>query len=146
MSNFYPTVWNILHDGIIVAIEGEVPGSIRLHVSIDYLRERFSDSGDTIQILLAGCTRFAYREFDTNAFTTDLAVIAAMEPEVLSATLTDGLCEVECAGGMLEVAAVDGWVSLDSGRSVTLQELVGVSEAYWKQWSERAKQARQKPS
>ena len=141
--DFYPTIWNVLHDGSIIAVHGAVSGTVRLDVSIDYLRERFSDSGKTIQVTLTGCTRFAYRDFEVGEFTTDFSTIAVMEPEVLSAKLHDGLCVLDCAGGVLEVRAVDGSLALDSGRTITLQELIDVADAYWTEWSERAKKARQ---
>ena len=140
---FYPTIWNVLHDGSIIAIHGAVPGTVRLAVSIDYLRERFPDSGDTIQVTLTGCARFAYRDFDVGEFTTDLRTITSMEPEVLSAKLQGDLNEIDCVNGVLEVIATDGSLALDSGRAITLQELLDVSEAYWTEFGERAKKARQ---
>jgi hypothetical protein len=142
--DFYPSIWNVLHDGRILAASGEVPGTVRLNVSINYLRERFTDPGKFIQVTLTGCTRFAYKPFDEQAFTTGLAAIADFEPEVLSAELQDGLCKVDCACGWLEVAAVDGSLSIDNGLAITLQELIDVADAYWKEFSERAEQARQK--
>ncbi len=140
--NFYPAIWNMLHDGGITAIQGSVPGAIRFDVAIDYLRERFPDPGDTIQVTLSGCTRFAYRDFENAEFTTDLSAIAAMEPELLSAKMRGNVCEVVCAEGILEVVAIDGSLALDSGRSITLEELNDVSKAYWTEFSQRGKQAR----
>jgi hypothetical protein len=141
--DFYPTIWNVIHDGSIIAVRGTVPGTVQLDISIDYLRERFPDAGKTIQITLTGCTRFAYRDFEESEFTTDFPAIAAFEPEVLSGELRDGLCVLDCAGGVLEVRATDGSLALDSGRAITLQELIDVADAYWTEWSERAKKARQ---
>lgn len=141
--DFYPAIWNGLHDGNIIAVQGAVPGTVRLDVAIDYLRERFPDSGETIQVRLTGCTRFAYRDFNDVEFTTDFPAIAAFEPQVLSAELRGGLCVLDCSGGVLEVMAADGSLALDSGRAITLQELIDVADAYWTEWSERAKKARQ---
>jgi len=144
MDNFFPAIWNVLHDGVIVAIDGAVPGTIRVQVSIDYLRKRFSLSGELIQVVLVDCTRFSYRASDASGPTTELPRIADMAPEILSATFTNGVCEIECAGGVLEVIATDGSVQLDSGLAVTLQELLDVADAYWHEWSERAKKLRRK--
>jgi hypothetical protein len=131
----FPTIWKVLHDGSIVAASGTVPGKVQLDVSIDYLRERFSDSGKIIRLTLIGCTRFAYRHFEAGEeFATDLSAIAAMEPEVLNAEMRGDLSIIDCAGGILEVAAVDALIALDSGRSIVLQELLDVSEAYWTEW------------
>jgi hypothetical protein len=68
-----------------------------------------------------------------------------MAPEILSATFANGVCEVEYAGGVLEVTATDGSVRLDSGLAVTLQELIDVADAYSHEWSERAKNLSRKP-
>jgi hypothetical protein len=144
MDSFFPAIWNVLHDGVIVAVDDTVPGTIRLEVSIDYLRKRFSESGEFIQVVLVGCTRFTYRASDASGPTTELPRIAEVAPEILSATLTNGVCEIECAGGVLEVIATDGSVRLDSGRAVTLQELIDVADAYWHEWSERAKKLSRK--
>jgi len=141
--NTFPTIWNVLHDGSVVAVSGTIPGKVQLDVSIDYLRERFSDSGKTIRLTLIDCTRFAYRDFNTGEkFSTDLSAIAAMEPEVLSAEMRGDLSVIDCSGGILEVTAKDALVALDSGRSITLQELLDVSEAYWTEWQQRAERAR----
>jgi hypothetical protein len=143
VDQFFPAIWNVLHDGVIVAVDGTIPGTIRLDVSIDYLRKRFSESGEFIRIVLLGCTRFTFRESDNSASITELPRIAEMAPEILSATFTDGACEIECAGGVLEVIAAEGSVQLDNGRAVALQELIDVADAYWNEWSERAKQMNQ---
>lgn len=136
--DFFPAIWNVLHDGSIISIRGAVPGTVQLDVSIEYLRERFADPGKFVQVTLKGCTRFAYRDFDEGQFTTDFSAIAAFQPEILSAEVRDRLCVVDCVSGVLEVVAVDGSLALDGGRVLTLQELVDVSHAYWTEWRERA--------
>jgi len=102
--------------------------------------------GNTIQVTVTGCARFAYRDFDVGVFTTDLPTIASMEPEVLSAELRGDLSEIDCASGVLEVIATDRSLALDSGRSIRLQELLDVAEAYWTEFDERVKKARQESS
>ena len=141
--NFFPAIWNVLHDGRIVALQGEVPGTIRFHVSIDYLRKRFSDPGETIEVTLNNCTSFAYQDDGSNEFTTDLPAIVATEPEILSAEMRGNTSVIRCVGGTLETSASDGSIMLDSARAITLQELIDVSESYWTEWSQVARQARQ---
>jgi hypothetical protein len=144
MESFYPAIWNVLHDGVIVAVDGAVSGTLRLDVSIDYLLRRFDEPGDCIHVFLVGCTRFAYRRSAEEAFTEDLSVIAAQQLEIINASMIDGSCEIECSDGVLEVVAADGSVGLDTGRVITLTELIEVADSYWTEWSERAKQAREK--
>jgi hypothetical protein len=135
-EDFFPAIWNILHDGAIVAIDGTVPGNLRIDVEIGYLRKRIPDPGTLIQVLLIRCTRFAFREYEKSEFSTALTEIAATGPEIVSASMKDGVCEVGCTAGTLEVVAEDGAIRLDNGREVTLQELSGAAEAYWKEWRE----------
>src|ERR1700722_4533671 len=113
-EDFFPAIWNILHDGVVVAVEGTVPGNLRVDIEIDYLRKRFPDSGDLIQVHLGGCTRFAYRQYEKSEFSTALAEMAAMGPEILGASIRDGMCEVECSDGTLEVVAADGSIHVDN--------------------------------
>jgi hypothetical protein len=67
-GDFFPAIWNILHDGVIVAVEGTVPGNLRIDIEIDYLRKRIPDSGNLIPVLLIGCTRFAFGSMRTLSF------------------------------------------------------------------------------
>jgi hypothetical protein len=68
-----------------------------------------------------------------------------MQPEVLGGSMKDGICEVECSDGTLEVVAADAAIRLDNGRVVTLQELKEVADSYWKEWSEHWAKLRLKP-
>ena len=128
-------VWNVLHDGPIVRITGSIPGDVQFAVSIGYLRRRFADAGDCILLTLHGCTAISYQTWDSDSVVTDLASIAAAEPEILSA---DEPTTVFCANGTLRVHAADFSLALDSGRAITLDELCSVAAAYWTEWSERA--------
>jgi hypothetical protein len=140
-TTFFPTIWNVLHDGVIVGFDGGVPGTLIVDISIAYLRKRFPDPGETIRLVLVDCTRFAYREYETDEFSTELPEIAAIGPEVVSASMKDGVCEVDCAGGTLEVVAAGGSICLDGGREVTLEELTTVADSYWKEWKEHWERA-----
>src|SRR5258708_4941365 len=121
-ETFFPAIWNILHDGVIVAVEGAVPGDLRIYIEIAYLRKRIPDPGTSIQVLLIGCTRFAFREYEKSELLTAAIEITAMRPEIVSVSMKDGVCEIDCTEGTLEVAARDGAIRLDSGREITLQE------------------------
>jgi hypothetical protein len=39
-EDFFPAIWNVLHDGVIVAVDGVLPGDLRIDVEIGYLRKR----------------------------------------------------------------------------------------------------------
>ena len=131
--NFFPTVWNVLHDGNIVNVTGQVPGALRVDVEIPYLRTRIPDPGKTIVIALEGCSRFAYRNWDSE-FITDLRAIVELKPAIVSAEMQGDLCCVYCVDGLFEVAVSSGTISLDSGRTLPLDELIATADAYWEAW------------
>ena len=139
--DFFPAIWNILHDGAIIAVAGTLPGYLRIDVEIAYLRKRIPDPGTLIQVLLIGCTRFAYKEYEKNDFSTDLQQVAASKPELVNASMKNEVCEIDCVDGILEVVAAGGSICLDSGRQVTLEELAAVADGYWKEWKERWERA-----
>jgi hypothetical protein len=112
-------------------------------VEIGYLRKRFADSGKLIQVLLIVCTRFAFKEYEKNDLLTALAVIAGLRPEIVTASMKDGFCYVDCTTGTLEVVAESGVIRLDNGREVTLQDLLGVAQGYWREWREHWEKVRQ---
>jgi hypothetical protein len=99
---------------VIVAfllIAGTIPGDVQFAVSIGYLRKRFPDPGDCILLTLHGCTSISCRLWDSESVITDLASIAAAEPEILSA---DGPTTVFCVNG-------DGSLSSSSDRDGILE-------------------------
>ena len=123
MSQFMPAVWNVLHDGTIDRIEATASSDVRLHVSIEYIRERFADPGDMLIVTLHDCRRLAFRCYESDRETTDFEAIAGQSPTILSAEMHDGLCRTFTDAGVLETECRDGSISLDSGRSLTLQDL-----------------------
>ncbi len=135
--NFFPTIWQVLHDGTIRAAEGSVPGDVCLTISIDYLRERFPDSGKFFRLTLHECTLFAYYNFGPPEF-VGLSRIARFKPEILDAEMEGDINRIYCVGGILRLTAGSGSIGLDSGRVVELQEVLDAAEAYWTEWSARS--------
>lgn len=141
MKPLTPTIWNTLHDGCIERINGTVPGDLRLYVSIEYLRTRFQDQGDAIVVTLANCTLFEYRNYDAKHLVTDLESIASECPSILSAEMKGALCQIFSDAGVLEVKCDGIAISLDSGRNVSLEELIATAGAYWEQWRTSSKRS-----
>ena len=139
MEPFFPTIFDVLHDGSIDRLVGEVPGDVSVHVGVEYLRERFEDEGDEIIVHLRGCTRLSYRDYDAEEGTTDLQVVTDISPGILSAEMKGEECRVFCEKGVLDIQCDDGSISLDSGRTISLQELLDVATAYWEEWEKKSK-------
>jgi hypothetical protein len=133
-----PEIWNLLHDGSIVRAAGAVPGDVQLSISIDYLRRSFPDPGEYLILTLHECTRLAYDPDEPRGSITALEGIARAEPEILKAQDWKDANMVYCVSGTLHVFASSFSLALDSGRKITFDELVAVSEAYWTEFSERS--------
>jgi hypothetical protein len=140
-TDLKPDIWNVLHDGTIVGATGAVPGDVQLSISIDYLLRRFPGNGQHLILTLHDCTDFAYEPDDPKGRLTNLEAISAAEPEILKAENWKDANKVYCVSGTLHVFTRAFSLALDSGRTITLQELIDVSQAYWTEWSERAQQA-----
>ena len=139
MEPFFPSIWNVLHDGGVDRIVGNVPGDVHVFVGIEYLRERFPDDGDEIVVCLSNCTIFSHRPYDAEKAVTDLTSIADKSPTILSAEMHGSICRVFTDSGELDMQCGGGSVSLDSGRAISLTELLSVAEAYWDEWESKAK-------
>jgi len=141
-ADLTPDIWNVLHDGTIVEATGAVPGDVRLNIDIDYLRRRFPEAGQYLILTLHDCTCLAYEPDDPKGSITNLEAMGAAEPKILKAEDWTDANKVYCVSGTLRVFTRAFSLALDSGRSITLQELKDVSEAYWTEWEERAKESR----
>lgn len=141
-----PDLWNVLHDGTIVAIAGHVPGEVKLEIEADYLRGRFNEDGHLFVLTLCDCTRLVFRPWkEGQSAITRLDEVGALALWILRAEEVDGRCAVSCirkvaegGGGILEVVATDVALSLDTGRFVSQDEIEAVADAYWTEWSSRA--------
>ena len=139
MESFFPSIWNVLHDGGVDRIVGSVPGDVRVSVGIEYLRERFPDDGDEIVVCLSDCTAFSHRLYDAENAVTDFTSIANDSVTILSAEMYGSVCRVFTDLGVLEMQCRGGSVSLDSGRAISLNELLSVAEAYWDEWESNSR-------
>ncbi|MEO1527461.1 MAG: hypothetical protein AAFX06_18690 [Planctomycetota bacterium] len=139
MESFFPSIWNVLHDGGVDRIVGSVPGEVRVHVGIEYLRERFPDDGDEFVVCLLACSRLSHRLYDDENSITDMEAIANLSATILSAEMDGAVCRVFTDLGVLEMECRGGRVFLDSGRPIPLTELLSVAEAYWDEWESKSK-------
>lgn len=115
-----------------------------LEVSIDYLRERINEPGNTFTLTLINCERFAYRDYESNSFVTDLSTISEIGPGILSSEMQQEVCIVHGDRGLLEIVASDGSISIN-GRPFLLTELFQTAKEYWEEWERKNKSKRKKP-
>lgn len=122
-------IWNMLHDGGIENISGQLPGDLQVCVALEYLRELFEDDGgDQIIVKLANCTMFSHRLYDVEDADTDFEAIADRCPGILSAEMDGPTCRVYTDIGILDLQCKGIELALDSGRAISLEELKSVAE------------------
>jgi hypothetical protein len=130
-------IWGVFHDGVLLRIDGHVPGTIRLDLEIEYLRGMFDEPGTSFRIELNGCTKLVYSEYDQDP-TDDVARIQAREPEILYVSSEQPL-HLGCVMGTLELEYDTMRVILPSGVEVSYASLASASEKYWNDWSARSR-------
>jgi hypothetical protein len=135
-------VWSTLHDGCMVAIEGTVPGDLRITVEIQYLCRYLPTESECIIVTLEDCTRFEYRPYEYPR-TNDLNEIAALELEIIGARVAGDGVAVDCGhrshGGELTVNYKRTRCSTTEGRVISQAELESAAERYWTDWEAKNK-------
>ena len=122
-------LWDILHDGVIEGVDGNVPGDLTLTVEIEYLRELFSDGGKNFIVKLIGCDTLTYQPDGPSEL---LDSLASEIPEGIHSGEADGdLVRVYCMNGVLSIRYRDFSLMLDNGQPITLAELGEKSQEYW---------------
>ena len=122
-------LWDILHDGIIEAVEGSVPGDLTLTVRIDYLRELFSDGGKSIIVKLVGCDTLTYQPDGSDELLDSLG--PELPEGILSGEEDGDLIRVYCMNGVLSIRYHGFSLALDNDQPITSAELGERSREYW---------------
>ena len=139
MEPFFPAIWNVFHDGCIEQIEGSAPGMVSVHVGIEYLREMFSDPGEYFLVTFPNCTKFSFQHYERDELVVDLASITEDFPGILSAQMDGDVCKVFTDAGLLKMSSDDGSIRLDSGREISLDELLQAATKYWDDWEAKSR-------
>jgi len=124
-------IWNLLHDGGIAAVWGAVPGDLTLRVEIDYLTRIMTPPCDAIDLTLVGCDSFEYLNWNDDRRTTDVHVLAELEPEILSATSSPTGVRVICSNGQFDVQYKSIRVFRADGTPTSVEEIEATATAYW---------------
>ena len=129
-------IWGIFHDGVLRDFQGSIPGTLNLHVEIEYLRQLFNEPGSWFAVELQGCSKFRYTKFEEQP-TEDIGKLNLLEPEVLYVVSEHPLV-LDCVEGTLELEYDAMRVTLPSGCEVSYESLASACEKYWNEWSARA--------
>lgn len=131
-------IWDVLHDAIIIAAEGTIPGIVSLRIECDHLRDRFIAPGTAFILTLDGCAKFEFRSWQEElSITTSVEAIGQLRLWLLSAERREEQCRVRCqflgreGGGSLEVVAESAQLVLDTGDAISWAQISAVASAYW---------------
>lgn len=130
-------LWGVFHDGSVVEVAGSLP-SVRMEIEIEYLRNMFPVKGKAFIATLVGCELIEFYDWDSDTVIHDISVISSKEPEILNVKEVDGAAHITCATGVLKLKYRDIQFMLDTGESVTYEELDGACSKYWEDWQSRA--------
>jgi hypothetical protein len=132
--------WNVLHDGRLIAVEGTVPGELRLLVEIEYLCRHLPTQSQQLIVTLASCEQFVFHPYEQSPVTEPNG-IAALGLELLSAQHEGGFLTIECAdggyGGQLVLRYASALLSTKEGRPLSQSEVESAAEQYWTQWKQK---------
>ena len=129
-------IWNTLHDGALVEIQGDVPGDLRVKVEIEYLANKLSGQKSNIWVNLKNCSLFEYeRQLSKDETQT---YQGPQELKDISPSLMALSCDEEkdyliiwdiC--GLIKTKYDAAELFLETGEPLTFEELDNVSKEYW---------------
>jgi len=132
--------WNVLHDGRIIDVKGELPGDLTLSVEIAYLCRGLNTTAEHLVLEIKDCRRFEYRPYEP-ATAPAARPQAAIGVEILSAGIAMGQLSIACAdggaGGELLVDYDGAYVFTSEGELQAQAILERASDAYWEDWEKR---------
>src|SRR5947209_16962422 len=131
-------IWNVLHDGEITIMHRESADVVVMFVSIPYVRRRIQPLGDSLRLRLGGFRGMAFSyDIDQKTF-TELDYIEGFE--ILNSLSDTMPAMIQLAEGklMLDFHSLD--ITLDSGQSVTYEQVRRVAQDYWDEFAARTKQ------
>jgi hypothetical protein len=135
-------VFNIFHDGTIVAISSQ-KNSFTLKIEIEYLAELISPNYNHFFVDLVSCQEIMFFDWDDKKTITDISEISKLEPEILNCDddVFDKI-SINCAlsigsGGELWIKAEDLKIFDQERNELTLTELGQYCDNYWDNFGSR---------
>jgi hypothetical protein len=130
-------IWNLLHDGGITDVEGEVPGDVTLRVEISYITDLLAPPTEAVLVTLVGCTAFEYRSWADDSTTTNIALLAAQEVDILSTSPVEAGVRVICSNGQFDIAYSGVQLARADHSALEIGEVDHAAIAYWEAFEKR---------
>lgn len=123
-----PRYWDVFHDGVIVSIAGGVPGDLAFTIDCEYLYEEVSDGEGTFRLTVTGCDLFQFKLFKDDVTQDGIEELSAAGLTILGAEFENGITSVFMDGGLMMLRYRGQSVTMDGGRTVSLQNLCDAAE------------------
>jgi hypothetical protein len=114
--------WLMVGDGTIVGLERDLHDTVAVTIQHLWMRGRFADGGIAFVFWLRDCRDIIYQPMDEPGI-TELAAIAASEPDIVTARHERHAMRVVGRAGELVLRYASLRIELDTGRALTLDEL-----------------------
>jgi hypothetical protein len=129
-------IWNIFHDGEITAVSQENSQTLKIFVSIPYIRRRLKPLGDSFVLILSGLKRFEFSSLN-GAISSLQDEIDLGEPEILSTDSESMPVMITTTMGQLTLDFDSISFALDTGEAIDFESIEKECESYWAEWSEK---------
>lgn len=129
-------LWNLLHDGSVVAFSGDCPGNVSVKVEIEYLCEVLATGSKFLLIHLQDCSDIAYSPFTSPDMVLSLESLGDCDLEILSAKDEYSHISVACTEGVIRLNYVDASCTLDNGAPISFFTLSQACKKYWSTWEQ----------
>jgi hypothetical protein len=130
-------IWNVFHDGDITIMQREASNVVIMFVCIPYLRRRIQPLGDSFRLRLGGFRSMRF-ENGIGDSSTELSYVEGYE--ILSTESHTMPVNINLAEGTLNLDFESLEISLDTGQSISYEEVCQACEDYWDEWEKKAKQ------
>ncbi|MGF7032361.1 hypothetical protein J2T17_003284 [Paenibacillus mucilaginosus] len=143
-------VFQCCHDGTLVRLEADpLNKDILWVIECEYIVEMMEPGTSELRGCFRGCTELYFQEWGSERKMEKLEELAALELEVYAASERDGAVIVACyltpdtyaspsQGGELVIRTRDLALWTQTFRSITAEELLGASAAYWQDFARKS--------
>ena len=133
------SIWNVLHDGAITAIECKSDGILTMFVNIPYLRKRLKPLGDSFILKLRGIKKSEFEDFDGKKNSLQEEIDSNNEIEILSSDSNSMPVIINTTMGKIILDFENISFFLDSGEEIEFDTISKVCDDYWTEWENNSK-------
>ncbi|MEM1370102.1 MAG: hypothetical protein AAGG02_19275 [Cyanobacteria bacterium P01_H01_bin.15] len=125
-------LWNLLHEGSIVAFSRDLAGKdINVKANIKYLCQSLATKPEFLSIKLRDCRGLSYRLLNKSVTLNQPDLLGNCSLEILRAEENCGQVSVFCTEGIIDLDHSFAEYILDDGSQISLTTLLDGVDRYW---------------